>query len=75
MFQSENTDTSIDTNGDFRKSNFETLMNQTSFTIRISNWMVDEIGNPIVNVAASTISYNNAVISRIISTVSLDLTN
>lgn len=75
MFQSENTDTSIDTNGDFRKSNFETLMNQTSFTIRISNWMVDEIGNPIVNVAASTISNNNAVISRIISTISLDLTN
>jgi len=75
VFQSENTDAGIDSDWDFRKCNFETLMNQASFTIRISNWMVDEICNPVVDSAASTISYNNAIISRIISTVSLDLTD
>jgi len=50
-------------------------MNQASFTIRISNWMVDEICNPVIDIAASAVSYNNAIISRIISTVSLDLTD
>lgn len=65
----------IDITGNFLKSLLETIMNKATLTIRIVNGDELEIRNPVLNIATTTISNNNTVVLRVITTITLSFLN
>lgn len=65
----------IDITGNFLKSFLETIMNKATLAIRIVNGDELEIRNPVLNIATTTISNNNTVVLRVITTITLSFLN
>lgn len=62
---------SVDFRRDFLKSLLETIVNETSLAFSVVNGNELEVGNPVLDVAATTISDDDTVVNRVITTITL----
>lgn len=64
-------DASINLGRDFSKSLLETLVNETSTAISVANGDELEVGNPVLDVAATTEGDDDTVVNRVVTTITL----